>query len=193
MKHIFVVDDEKNIRHLIRKEFSFEGFEVVTAASGEEGLKLFSSRMFDMVLLDIKLPGMSGIEFLKQVIVTFPHILTIMLTGRSELEIAVQAINETGVYKFIQKPWDDDDLKITIKRALESLDLVSERDMLLQKMKKRTSYLAPIDSHVCPNPPPARHKLVFLRQEVPKIRWHLSRRQRRNHRQQRTVGISQLS
>jgi two-component system probable response regulator PhcQ len=68
-----------------------------------------------------------------------------MLTGQAEIEVAVQAINEAGVYKFIQKPWDDADLKITIRRALESIDLISERDRLLQKVKSRDAILKELE------------------------------------------------
>ena len=71
----------------------------------------------------------------------YPDILTIMLTGLTEIEIAVGAINEAGVYKFILKPWEDADLKITIKRALESLELIKERDSLAKQVKDKNIIL----------------------------------------------------
>ena len=88
-----------------------------------------------LVISDQKMPGMIGLDFLKRVKSDYPQILTIMLTGQAEIEIAMSAINEAGVYKFILKPWDDYDLKVTVRRALEALELICERDSLLQQVK----------------------------------------------------------
>jgi DNA-binding NtrC family response regulator len=91
------------------------------------------------------MPQMNGLEFLTQARTQYPHILTIMLTGQAEIAVAVKAINDAGVYKFIQKPWDDDDLKITLRRALESLDLITERNRLLEKVKSRDAMLSALE------------------------------------------------
>jgi DNA-binding NtrC family response regulator len=88
---------------------------------------------------------MNGLALLKTVKTLYPHILAIMLTGQAEISIAMQAINEAGVYKFIQKPWEDADLKITIVRALESIDLATERDRLIQKVKSRDAILKELE------------------------------------------------
>jgi FixJ family two-component response regulator len=69
-----------------------------------------------------------------------------MLTGQAEVQLAVEAINAAGVYKFILKPWDDEDLKITVRRSLESIDLASERDRLLQKVKSRDAILNDLEA-----------------------------------------------
>ena len=89
---ILAVDDEKNIRLLISNEFSLEGFEVVTAASGEEGMELFKSSKFDVVLLDIKLPKLSGIEILKRMKQLSQDTEIIMITGYGDIESAVETI-----------------------------------------------------------------------------------------------------
>jgi DNA-binding NtrC family response regulator len=98
-----------------------------------------------VVVSDYNMPGMNGLAFLKQVKAEYPHILGIMLTGQAELDIAVKAINEAGVYKFIQKPWNDADLKITLRRTIEWLDLASERDRLLQKVRSRDAILSELE------------------------------------------------
>jgi len=114
---ILAIDDEKNIRHLISNEFSLEGFEVVTAASGEEGLKLFNSRMFDMVLLDIKLPRLSGIEILKQMKQKSPATEVIMITGYGDIRTAVESI-KLGARDYVTKPFKLGELLALVRRAI---------------------------------------------------------------------------
>ena len=114
---ILAIDDEKNIRHLISNEFSLEGFEVVTAASGEEGLKLFNSRMFDMVLLDIKLPRLSGIEILMQMKQKSPATEVIMITGYGDIRTAVESI-KLGARDYVTKPFKLDELLALVRRAI---------------------------------------------------------------------------
>jgi DNA-binding NtrC family response regulator len=142
---ILLVDDEPHVLKSFQRALRKEPYTLMTAEGGEEGLKLLEAREVSLVISDYNMPRMNGLEFLKEVKALYPHILAIMLTGQAEIEIAVQAINEAGVYKFIQKPWDDTDLKITILRALESLDLVSERDRLLQKVKSRDAILKELE------------------------------------------------
>ena len=117
----------------------------ICATGGEEGLKLLEMREFDLVMSDQHMPGMDGITFLQKVKAEQPQTLTIMLTGAKEIHVAMQAINDAGVYKFIMKPWEDDDLKITIRRALESLDLVRERDALRERVKSRDTLLQSLE------------------------------------------------
>ena len=98
-----------------------------------------------LVVSDQRMPGMNGIDFLKRIKREYPQILTIMLTGNEEIEIAMNAINEAGVYKFILKPWDDNNLKVTIRRALETLELIWERDSLLHQVKTRDTILQSLE------------------------------------------------
>ena len=78
---------------------------------------------------------MTGLELLRKVKIGYPQTLTIILTAYADVEVAINAINEAGVYKFILKPWNEADLKFTIKRALELRQLAKERDSLLQQVK----------------------------------------------------------
>ena len=132
--NILVVDDEKLILNSIKHVLRSENYHLLTAQSGIEGLKLLKKHNVQLVISDQKMPKMTGVEFLKQVKVLYPEILTIMLTAVDETKIAIDAINEAGVYKFILKPWENNDLKITIRRALESLELLLERDKLLKRV-----------------------------------------------------------
>jgi two-component system probable response regulator PhcQ len=138
---ILVVDDEEGILKALQRTLRNENYNIFTALGGEEGLKLLEMRDFDLVMSDQKMPGMDGVTFLQKVKAEQPRTLTIMLTGETEIKVAMQAINEAGVYKFITKPWDDDDLKVTIRRALEALDLTKERDSLRERIKARDALL----------------------------------------------------
>jgi DNA-binding NtrC family response regulator len=140
-----MVDDEPHILNAFQRTLRKEPYAVMTAKSGEEGLKLLEAREFSLVISDYNMPGMNGLEFFKTVKAHYPHMLSIMLTGQAEMKIAIEAINEAGVYKFIQKPWNDTDLKITIIRALEAIDLATERDRLLQKIKSRDAILKELE------------------------------------------------
>lgn len=142
---ILIVDDEEMILKAIQRCLRNENYTVFTAPSGDEGLKLFEMRDFDLVISDQNMPGMDGVTFLQRVKADQPHTLTIMLTGAKEISVAMEAINEAGVYKFILKPWDDNDLKVTIRRALESLDLVRERNTLREKVKSRDTLLKSLE------------------------------------------------
>jgi DNA-binding NtrC family response regulator len=134
---ILVVDDEKLVLNAIKRTLRSENYTTLTAQSGDEGLMLLENHDVELVISDYRMPGMNGLDFLKRVKKDYPHILAIMLTGLAEIEIAVSAINEAGVYKFILKPWEDADLKITIRRALESLELIKERDSLAKQVKDK--------------------------------------------------------
>ena len=138
---ILIVDDEEKIIKAIQRTLRSENYSIFSATGGEEGLKLLEMREFDLVMSDQHMPGMDGVTFLQKVKAEQPQTLTIMLTGAKEISVAMEAINEAGVYKFILKPWDDDDLKVTIRRALESLDLVRERDALRERVKSRDTLL----------------------------------------------------
>ena len=143
---ILIVDDEINVLKSFQRSLRREPYSLITVTGGEEALLILEAREISLVISDYNMPKMNGMEFLKQVKTLYPHLLAIMLTGQAELNIAVQAINEAGVYKFIQKPWEDQELKVTIRRAIETIDLTSERDRLIQKVKSRDIILKELES-----------------------------------------------
>ncbi len=143
---ILVVDDEKLILNTIKKVLRNENYHLLTAESGIEGLMLLKKHNVQLVLSDQGMPEMTGLDFLKRVKVEYPEILTIMLTGHANIGIAVDAINEAGVYKFILKPWENAELKLTIRRAIESLELVLERDKLLKQIQVRDTIFKDLEN-----------------------------------------------
>lgn len=117
---ILFVDDERNVLRSLERLFMEEEYEVVTAASGQEGLELLElSGPFQLVVSDYRMPSMNGVEFLSEVCRRWPETERIILSGYADTAAIVAAINEGQIYKFIAKPWNDDDLLGTIRDALE--------------------------------------------------------------------------
>ncbi|MGQ9920836.1 MAG: sigma-54-dependent transcriptional regulator [Desulfobacca sp.] len=114
---ILAIDDEQNIRHLISNELSLEGFEVVTAKTGEEGLRLVEKKQFDLVLLDIRLPKMNGIEVLKRLKPRYPQLKVIMITAYGDIQTAVESM-KLGAVDYITKPFKLVELIALLKQIL---------------------------------------------------------------------------
>jgi DNA-binding NtrC family response regulator len=124
-KVILIIDDEKTIRWSLGEALTESGYEVLEAASGEKGLSIFRDKSPDLALLDLKLPGESGIEILKQIRAIDPVSPIIMMTAYGEVETAVEAM-KLGAYDFVLKPFALEKLKVTIGNALEAERLKSE-------------------------------------------------------------------
>jgi DNA-binding NtrC family response regulator len=122
---IMVVDDEKLIRWSLKENLEKENYEVYTAASGEEALELIHEELPDLILQDIKLPGISGLEILEEVKKLREESLVIMMTAYGDVNTSVKAM-KLGAYDFIEKPFVFDKLKLTIAKALETVTLKTE-------------------------------------------------------------------
>jgi len=142
---VLIVDDEIDFLSSINRALRKEPYQVLTAESGKAALRIMKEHDVDLVLSDYMMPEMDGLALIKRIQRDYPHILTIMLTALAELDIAMQAINEVGVYKFILKPVEINSLKITLIRALESLDLMTEKMELWQKIKTRDAILQELE------------------------------------------------
>ena len=135
MAEILIIDDEKAIRKTLTEILSFEGYKLDEAADGEEGLKRFKDKSYDLVLCDIKMPKIDGIEFLQKAGEVNPDIPIIMISGHGNIETAVEAVKK-GAYDFISKPPDLNRLLITIRNAMERNSLVSETKVLKRKVSR---------------------------------------------------------
>jgi len=135
MASILVVDDEKIIRDGCVKILGKEGWAVRTAVSGEEGLGLVENETFDLLLLDLKMPGLSGMDVLQQVRSLHPDLLVLVITGYATVESAVEAM-KAGAYDFIPKPFTPDQLRIVVHRALEKRALQREAELLRKEREK---------------------------------------------------------
>src|SRR6478609_7347527 len=135
MSNILLIDDEKAIRKTLQEILTYEGFKVKEAGDGEEGLKMFNEKTYDVVLCDIKMPKLDGIEFLTKANALNPDIPVVMISGHGTIETAVEAIKK-GAYDYISKPPDLNRLLITVRNALDRNSLISETRTLKKKIFK---------------------------------------------------------
>jgi len=142
---ILIVDDEELFIEYIQSVLSGKNYNVITASSGQEGLEILKKQSVNMVISEYKIPLMNGLEFLEKVRIIYPDILTIMVTDQPDIKLAIKAINEAGVYKFLLKPWDDIEFKNAIKKTLESLQVIKERDRLIRKVKTHEATLKDLE------------------------------------------------
>jgi len=142
---ILIVDDEINILNALKRGFDSEEYVIYTAQSGEEGLGILEKENIDLIISDQKMPGMNGIEFLERTVEKYPDVIRIILTGYADLDDAIRAINSGCIYKFIQKPWNNEDLKVTVRRALEQLVLIMENRNLTMGLKKMDKMLGDLE------------------------------------------------
>ncbi len=135
MPNILVIDDERAIRNVLKDILSNEGYKIDEAADGEEGLKKFMATNFDVVLCDIKMPKMDGLEFLQKATEANPDVPIIMISGHGNIETAVEAVKK-GAFDYISKPPDLNRLLITIRNATDKNVLVKETKTLKRKVSK---------------------------------------------------------
>lgn len=134
-KKILLVDDEKSIRKTLREILEFEKYEVQEANDGLDALAQVKKTNFDVILLDIKMPKMDGMDTLERLQILVPDIPVIMISGHGTIETAVEAVRE-GAFDFISKPPDLNRLLITIRNAFDKSSLVSEAKVLKRKVAK---------------------------------------------------------
>lgn len=134
-KKILLVDDEKSIRKTLREILEFEKYEVQEATDGLDALAKVKKTNFDVILLDIKMPKMDGMDTLERLQILVPDIPVIMISGHGTIETAVEAVRE-GAFDFISKPPDLNRLLITIRNAFDKSSLVTEAKVLKRKVAK---------------------------------------------------------
>lgn len=135
MANILVIDDEKSIRNTLKEVLEYENHTIDLASDGEEGLEKFKDNQYEIVLLDIKMPGMDGTEVLDNIVAESPDIPVIMISGHGNIDTAVESIKK-GAYDFIEKPLDLNRLLITIRNALDKSHLITETKVLKRKVSK---------------------------------------------------------
>lgn len=135
---LLIVDDEPNVVKALQRVFRQESYDVLTAAGGDEALRLCAEKPADVVISDYMMPGMNGAELLRRIKQNWPDTIRIMLTGHADTGAVMGAVNEGAVYKFILKPWNDDDLRVTVALALEQHDLIRRNRALQQANSKQS-------------------------------------------------------
>ncbi len=144
---LLFVDDEKSILNSLRRTFRNENYKILLASSGAEALEILKTNEVSIIISDQRMPGMTGAQFLAQSKFEAPHAIRILLTGYSDIDDAVQSINEGQIFRYLNKPWDEMDLKHTVLQALVFHDLSRHNGGLADDLKKKNQALqAQVDS-----------------------------------------------
>ncbi|GAB6043538.1 HD domain-containing phosphohydrolase [Endothiovibrio diazotrophicus] len=138
---LLLVDDEPNILRALTRALRPLGMRVVTAANGREGLERLAEERVELIISDMRMPEMDGAEFLKQAAERAPDTIRILLTGYADLSSTIAAVNQGRIYRYLSKPWEDNDLRITVQHALERHRLEQEQRRLTLLIHRRNKEL----------------------------------------------------
>src|SRR5450830_265110 len=127
---LLCVDDEPNILSALKRLFRGKGWQVLSAEGGQTALALLETQNVDLVISDMRMPEMDGAQFLTQVRARWPDTVRLLLTGHSDINAIIEAINRGEIYRYITKPWDDNDIVLIVRQALERQVLELEKKRL---------------------------------------------------------------
>jgi DNA-binding NtrC family response regulator len=130
---VLYIDDEINNLNSFKASFRRD-FEIYTAQSAREGRKILDTYEIGVIITDQRMPGMTGIEFLESILSVYPDTIRILLTGFADMNAVMDAINRGQVYKYLVKPWQNDELRLYIQNALEIYHLRKENKELAHKL-----------------------------------------------------------
>jgi CheY-like chemotaxis protein len=142
VRTLLLVDDEPNILSALRRQLRGAGYQILTASSGHEGLDLLLRNKVDVIVSDQRMPGMTGVEFLRTVKQMYPETVRIVLSGFTELQAVTDAVNEGAIYKFLTKPWDDMQLREHIAQAFKHKEMADENRRLSLEVRAANQGLA---------------------------------------------------
>ncbi len=137
INRILLVDDEYNVLSALKRSLHGEPLVIVTASGAIEALEVMKNQEFKVIISDERMVGMQGSEFLLQVRELYPSTLRMLMTGYATTVVAMKAVNEGEVYRFFEKPWNDNLLKLAIRSAIEKFDLEAENRRLLAMVRQQ--------------------------------------------------------
>ena len=147
MKHsLLIVDDEEFVRNALVRALRSEEFEIRTADGPKAAWEALSEKPADIVISDFKMPRMSGLEFLQRVREAYPDTIRIMLTGHADVETVIDAVNNSEIYRFLTKPWRDEELKLVLRLAAAHLDSMRDNRRLIEVVKQQADLLRGIEN-----------------------------------------------
>ena len=150
-KHtLLLVDDEESITKSLQRTFRKEKYDIRVAASGAEGIKILkeSQKPFSLIISDQRMPEMTGAQFLEKAKRILPYAIRILLTGYSDMDAIVEAINRGEIHRYLTKPWNDDDLLLQVRQALEKYELMAENRRLLALTKRQNKELGELNKNL---------------------------------------------
>ena len=142
---LLLVDDEENILSSLKRLLRRDGYDVLTALGAAQGLELLASHPVDVIVSDQRMPGMSGVEFLRRVKTLHPETVRLVLSGYTDLQAVTDAINEGAIYKFLTKPWDDGILRANIEEAFRNKEMADENRRLHSEVAQANSRMAAVN------------------------------------------------
>ena len=143
---LLFVDDESNILSSLKRLFRSQGYQILTAESGREGLACLEKQPVDLIISDMRMPEMDGAAFLEQVASRWPMTVRILLTGYADITSTIAAVNKGQIYRYISKPWEDNDILLTVQRALEQKRLEQDRRRLETLTRKQNDQLKTLNA-----------------------------------------------
>jgi response regulator RpfG family c-di-GMP phosphodiesterase len=145
---LLFVDDEQNVLKALRRLFHNENYVIFLAAGGAEGLEILRQHAVDLIISDMRMPEMSGAEFLAHVFEQWPETMRILLTGYADLQSTIDVINKGRIFSYCNKPWNDEELKLLVRNALEQKRLREERDCLAAVIHQQNNQLKMLNQHL---------------------------------------------
>lgn len=145
---LLLVDDEDNIVAALKRLLRRDGYRIVTAASAAEGLQRLAEHEVDVIVSDQRMPGMTGVEFLHRAKALYPQTVRIVLSGYTELQSVIDAVNEGAIYKFLTKPWDDARLREHVAEAFRQKELADENRRLTHEVDAANTDLAALNERL---------------------------------------------
>ncbi len=138
---ILVVDDEPSVRRALHRLFTREQYRVVEAGGVADAMKVLGSTTIDLVITDYSMPDGTGLDLLSKMKARYPHIVRMVITGKADLNAVIAAINDGHVYRFVLKPWDNEELCLSVRLALEQARLLSENRKLVGRLQEQEDML----------------------------------------------------
>ncbi len=137
MSRVMIVDDEQGVLNALRRSMRSHGWIMTTCTSPEEALDIVAREEVDLVISDYRMPTMDGVTFLKEVKAIRPDCFRIIMSGHADMNAVLKAINEAEIYRFVTKPWSDEELAVTIERALHHREVLNENRRLADMVRQQ--------------------------------------------------------
>jgi PAS domain S-box-containing protein/diguanylate cyclase (GGDEF)-like protein len=145
---LLLVDDEDNILAALKRTLRRDGYHIVTACNAAEGLQRLTEHEVDVIVSDQRMPGMTGVEFLRRAKDLYPHTVRMVLSGYTELQSIIDAVNEGAIYKFLTKPWDDERLRAHVAEAFQQKGMADENRRLSAQVESANADLAGLNARL---------------------------------------------
>ncbi|NLD36369.1 MAG: response regulator [Desulfatiglans sp.] len=145
---LLIVDDEQSIINCVTRQLRNEEYEIYSASSGEAGLRLIENKNIGVVISDFNMPGMTGIDFLNRVKKIRSNIVRILFTAYASMENAINAINNVQIFRYMTKPWSQEEINRTVKQAFEYYNLAAENERMQKEIAEKNRQLQSINENL---------------------------------------------